>query len=71
MKVLIVRQDTKLGERYYGFRSGLLSRLGIFCMFNRASLFGGNTVEECIKAVKSNLIPDPPKNSQVIRTINL
>lgn len=71
MKVLIVKQDTKLGERYYGFRSGFLSTFGIFCLFNRIGFSGGRTAEQCIKSVKSDLIPDPPKNSQVIRTINI
>lgn len=71
MKVLIVKQDTKLGERYYGFRSGWLSTFGIFCLFNRVDFTGGDTADQCEKAVRSHFTPGPSKNSQVIRTINV
>lgn len=71
MKVLIVKQNQKRGERYYPFRAGLLSQLKIFCMFNRIGFCGADTLEECEKVVRDELKPDPPKNSEVVKVVEI
>lgn len=71
MKVVIVKQNRKWGERYYAYRKGLLSRLGIFCLWNKIGLGDANTPEECLKNAKYNLQPDPPLNSKVVAIIEI
>jgi len=71
MKIVIIKQNTKQGTRYYPYRKGLLSRLGIFSMFNKIGFCGGDTVEECIKNTKSYLVPDPPQNTQVVKEVEM
>jgi len=71
MKIVIVKQNMKWDERYFAFRSGLLSRLGIFCLFNRIGFSGGDTPEECIKSAKYELKPDPPLNSKVVEIVKI
>ena len=71
MKIAIVRQMTKKGERYYAYKTGLLSYLGIFCAFNKILLASGDTPEECIKEAKSTLAPDPPPNRKLIEIVKI
>jgi len=71
MKIAIVKQTRKWGERYYAYRVGLLSRLGMFCMFNRIGFSGGDTPEECLKNTKFDLEPDPPRNSKVVKIVEI
>ena len=71
MKIAIVKQNFKHGVRYNPYRVGLLSRLGIFCMFNRIGFSGGSTPEECLKHIKYELQPDPPKNSKVVEIVKI
>ena len=68
MKIVIVRETKKSGDWYYAYRAGLLSRLGIFCLFNKVLMASGKTPEECIKEAKRELAPNPPLNRKVIST---
>jgi len=71
MEIAIVKETTKRGERYYAYKTGLLSHLGIFCFFNRILLACGATPEECLKEAKSALVPDPPRNRQLIEIVKI
>lgn len=71
MKIAIVREITKRGERYYAYRTGLLSHLGIFCFFNRILLASGTTPKECIKEAKEALAPDPAPNPKLIDIVKI
>jgi len=71
MKILIIRETYKHGERYFAYRSGLLSRLGIFCIWNRVTLSGSDTPDGCIKNAKYELKPDPPRNPKTIDTVEI
>jgi len=71
MKIAIVREMTKRGERYYVYKTGLLSHLGIFCFFNRILSASGITPEECIKEAKLAIVPDPPPNRKLIDTVEI
>ena len=71
MKIAIVKQMTKSGERYYAYRIGLLSRLNIFCPFNKILWASGPTPEICIEAAKEEIKPDPPPNSKLISVVEI
>ena len=70
MKIVIVEKQTKRGKRYYAYKSGLLSRLHIFCYLNSVS-FSGATPEECIDDARDSLVPDPPPNIKIIKTVEI
>lgn len=71
MKIAIVRETTKRGDRYYAYKTGLFSHLGIFCFFNRILLACGTTPEECIKEAKMAIVPDPPPNRKLIDIVKI
>lgn len=71
MKIAIVKQMTKTGERNYAYRAGLLSRLNIFCPFNKIIGAFGSTREECIEAAIEEMKPDPPPNSKLISVVEI
>lgn len=71
MKIAIVKQMTKRGERYYAYKTGLLSRLSIFCFSNKIIGASGLTPEECIKEATEVIKPDPPPNSKLISVVQI
>jgi hypothetical protein len=40
-------------------------------MWNRIGFSGGSTPEECLKNVKYELQPDPPKNSKIVDIVDI
>ena len=71
MKIAIVKQMTKTGVRYCAYRTGLLSRLNIFCPFNKIIGASGSTPERCIEAATKEMLPDPPSNSKLISVVEI
>lgn len=71
MKIIIVKKQTKMGERYYAYRPGILSRLGIYCFLNYIELTGAGSEEGCVKAAKDEITPDPKPNTQFVREVEI
>lgn len=66
MKIIIAKSDTTAGERFYAYRSGVLSFFGIYIFHNRMILTGANSKQECLKYAKEALVPTPKPNTRVV-----
>jgi len=71
MKIIIIKKDTKHGERFFAYRSGILSRIGIYCYLNRITWVGVRTEEECIDDAKDALQPEPNPNKRFVSEIEI
>jgi hypothetical protein len=71
MKVIIVKKNTKTGERYYAYYQGLLSWLGIYCPLNMIMLSGADTKEQCIDNAKTEIAPSPKPNTKVVCKVEI
>ena len=71
MKIIIVKKNTKQGERFYAYRRGILSFFGIYCIFNTITGWGERTKEECIEYAKEYFIPEPKPNKKIIGEVEI
>jgi len=71
MEIIIVKKNTKSGERYYAHYSGPLSWLRIFCPLNRVMMSGADNKEDCIKNAKAAIAPAPKTNTTVVCRVKI
>lgn len=71
MKIIIVKKNTKDGEEFNAFSSGLLSYFGIYCTINQILWRGSNSKERCIERVKYKQIPDPKPDKKVVCEVEI
>lgn len=71
MKIAIVKITTKDDERYHAYKTGLLSRLGVFCPLNKIIGASGATLKQCIESAKSELSPSPPPKQELIDIVEI
>jgi len=71
MKIIIIKKDTKHGERFYAYKSGILSRLGVYCLFNRITWIGERTKAKCIEFAKDQIRPEPKPNKRFVSEVEI
>ena len=71
MKITIIKKRTKEGERYYAYRSGILSRLGVYCFLNYINLTGARSEEDCIANARYELEAGPKPNKTFVSEVEI
>ena len=71
MKIIIVSKQTKRGLRYYAYHRGIFSFFHVFCFVNSVSVFGYESLSDCVSCSEESLTPDPPSNSKIVSVVDI